>query len=112
MGIVTTSSETAFTQMPAVIYDFVINPVNWTKTYPGSTHISGLPEAMPLRVGDSWTEAGEDGSRIFTWQLAMAMPPRSGFSTQSAGLAMTSRAKAAWKGASPCNITSPAQAAI
>jgi hypothetical protein len=34
LGIVTTSSETAFSRSPEVIYDFVTNPVNWTKTYP------------------------------------------------------------------------------
>ena len=33
MGIVTTSSETAFTQSAARIYDFVTDPVNSTKTY-------------------------------------------------------------------------------
>lgn len=76
MGIVTTSSETAFTQPPEAIFAFVTNPANWTKTYPGSAHVRGLPEQMPLKVGDTWTEAGEDGNRIFTWQLAMAMPPR------------------------------------
>jgi hypothetical protein len=38
MGIVTTSSETAFHHPPEAIYDFVTNPANWTKTYPGNTH--------------------------------------------------------------------------
>ena len=76
MGIVTTSSETVFSQSPETIYAFVTNPANWTKTYPGSTHIRGLPETLPLKVGDTWTEAGEDGDRIFTWQLASAMPPK------------------------------------
>ena len=33
MGIVTTSSETAFTQSATRIFDFVTDPVIWTKTY-------------------------------------------------------------------------------
>ncbi len=75
VGIVTTSSETAFSQPPEVIYDFVTNPANWTKTYPGSAHIGDLPEQLPLKVGDTWTESGPDGDRIFTWHLAIAMRP-------------------------------------
>lgn len=74
MGIVTASSETAFTQSAEAVYDFVTNPENWTKTYPGSAHIANLPE-LPLRVGDTWQEAGPDGDRIFSWQLAIAMRP-------------------------------------
>jgi hypothetical protein len=76
MGIVTTSSETAFTQSAEEVYDFVTNPANWTKTYPGSAHIEGLPDDLPLKVGDTWTEAGPAGDRIFTWHLAIAMRPR------------------------------------
>ena len=76
MGIVTTSSATAFTQTAEEVYDFVTNPENWTKTYPGSAHIGGLPERLPLEVGDTWTEAGPAGDRIFTWHLAIAMRPR------------------------------------
>ncbi|ELP44790.1 hypothetical protein D522_20626 [Mycobacterium avium subsp. paratuberculosis S5] len=74
MGIVTTSSETAFTQSAETVYDFVTNPQNWTKTYPGSAHIGKRPE-LPLRVGDTWEEAGPDGDRIFSWQLAAAVRP-------------------------------------
>ena len=74
MGIVTTSSETAIEQSAETIYDFVTNPANWTKTYPGSAHIGRLPE-LPLKVGDKWEEAGPDGERIFTWHLAIAMRP-------------------------------------
>ncbi|OBH82438.1 SRPBCC family protein [Mycobacterium scrofulaceum] len=74
MGIVTSTSETAFTQSAETVYDFVTNPENWTRTYPGSAHIGGLPE-LPLRVGDTWEEAGPDGDRIFTWQLAAAVRP-------------------------------------
>lgn len=74
MGIVTTTSETAFTQSAETVYDFVTNPLNWTKTYPGSAHIGGLPDP-PLKVGDTWEEAGPDGDRIFRWQLAAAVRP-------------------------------------
>lgn len=75
MGIVTTSSETAFSYPPERLYDFVTNPANWTKTYPGSAHIENLPDRLPLEVGDTWAEAGPDGERIFTWHLAIAMRP-------------------------------------
>ena len=74
MGIVTSTSETAFTQSAETVYDFVTNPENWTKTYPGSAHIGNLPQ-LPLKVGDTWDEAGPDGNRIFSWQLAAAVRP-------------------------------------
>ena len=74
MGTVTSTSETAFTQSAETVYDFVTNPENWTKTYPGSAHIDNLPE-LPLKVGDTWDETGPDGDRIFTWQLAIAARP-------------------------------------
>lgn len=74
MGIVTSTSETAFTQSAETVYDFVTNPANWTKTYPGSAHVGNLPE-LPLKVGDTWEEAGPDGDRIFSWQLAIATRP-------------------------------------
>ena len=48
MGIVTTSSETAFARSPEIIYDFVTNPANWTKTYPGSAHITNLPNPAKI----------------------------------------------------------------
>lgn len=76
LGIVTTSSETAFPQSAETVYDFVTNPANWTKTYPGSAHIEGLPDRLPLQVGDTWSEAGPDGQQIYTWHLAIAMRPR------------------------------------
>ena len=75
MGVVTTSSETAFHHAPETIYDFVTNPANWTKTYPGSNYIGKLHE-LPLKVGDTWQESGADGDRIFTWHLAIAMRPK------------------------------------
>lgn len=74
MGIVTTTSETAFTQSPEEIYNFVTNPANWALTYPGTSHIRGLPDHLPAK--DTWTEAGEEADRIFTWQLSIAMPPK------------------------------------
>ncbi|QEN13701.1 SRPBCC family protein [Mycolicibacterium sp. ELW1] len=75
MGIVTTSSETAFSQSPETIYDFVTNPANWTKTYPGSNYVGKL-DTLPLAVGDTWEEGGPDGDRIFTWHLAIAVRPK------------------------------------
>ena len=74
MGIVTTSSETAFTQSAETLYDFVTNPANWTKTYPGSDYVGRL-DRLPLEVGDRWEEGGPDGERIFTWHLAIAVRP-------------------------------------
>ncbi len=74
MGIVTSTSETAFPQSAETVYDFVTNPENWTRTYPGSAHIGNLPE-LPLKVGDTWQETGPDGNRIFSWQLAIAVRP-------------------------------------
>ena len=74
MGIVTTSSETAFAHPPEVVYDFVTNPANWTKTYPGSNYVGKLDD-LPLKVGDTWEEGGPDGKHIYTWHLAMAMRP-------------------------------------
>ena len=76
MGIVTTSSQTAFRHRPETVYDFVTNPANWPKNYPGSAHIGGLPAELPLKVGDTWTETGPDGNRIFTWHLAIPLRPR------------------------------------
>ena len=72
----TTTSETAFSQSPDVVYDFVTNPVNWTKTYPGSAHVGSATNDLPLKIGDTWTEAGPEGDRIFTWHLAIAMRPK------------------------------------
>jgi hypothetical protein len=76
LGIVTTSSETAFTQSAEAIYDFVTNPVNWAKTYPGGPRITGVRDTLPLRVGDTWQEAHPTEDRVFTWQLAIATRPR------------------------------------
>jgi hypothetical protein len=77
LGIVTTTSETAFAHAPEIIYDFVTNPANWTKTYPGSAHVGSDTNGLPLQVGDTWTEAGPDGEKTFTWHLAIAMRPKS-----------------------------------
>ncbi len=75
MGIVTTSSETAFSHSAVTLCDFVTNPANWTKTYPGSNYVGKL-DSLPLQVGDNWEEGGPDGERIFSWQLAIADRPR------------------------------------
>jgi len=78
LGIVTTSSHTTFTHDPEMIYDFVTNPANWTRTYPGGASIRNLPEHLPLQIGDTWDEAdprpGRD--RVFSWQLAIAVRPK------------------------------------
>jgi hypothetical protein len=74
LGIVTSTSETAFTQSAEVVYDFVTNPANWTKTYPGSAYVANVPE-LPLNVGDTWDEIHPDGERTFRWQLAVAVRP-------------------------------------
>ncbi|MGW0158224.1 SRPBCC family protein [Mycobacterium sp. NPDC003323] len=76
MGIVTTSSETAFSRPAEVIYDFVTNPANWAKTYPGGPRITGVRDTLPLQVGDTWQEAHPTEDRVFTWQLAIATRPR------------------------------------
>ena len=75
MGIVTTSSETAFTFPPETVYGFVTNPGNWPRTYPTSRGIGGAEHQLPLKIGDVWTETGPQGE-IYTWHLAMAMPPK------------------------------------
>jgi len=76
VGMVTTSSQTAFHHSPETVYRFVTNPANWTKTYPGSAHITNLRRTLPLQVGDTWAETGPDANRIFTWQLAIAVQPK------------------------------------
>ncbi|WP_072805327.1 SRPBCC family protein [Rhodococcoides yunnanense] len=75
MGIVTTSSATTFSQPAEVVYDFVSNPSNWVKAYPGTRHIGNLP-SVPLKIGDTWEEAGANSEAVFTWQLAIAARPR------------------------------------
>ncbi len=65
MGIVTTASETAFTHSAETAYDFVTNPENWTKTYPGSAHIGNLPE-LPRR------KRAADPARIDAYHEAVA----------------------------------------
>ncbi|OBA85558.1 polyketide cyclase [Mycobacteriaceae bacterium 1482268.1] len=77
MGVVTTRSEATFVAPPETVYDFVSNPANWTKTYPGGPLIRNLPAHLPLRVGDTWDEADPhpDRDRVFTWQLAVAARP-------------------------------------
>jgi len=74
MGIVTMVAEAAFDHPPEVLFDFVSNPANWVKTYPGSEDEEGLPGDMPLKVGDRWTETGPRGER-YSWQVAMTRRP-------------------------------------
>jgi hypothetical protein len=75
MGIVTTTSETAFNYPPETVYNFVTNPGNWPKTYPSSRHITELSLELPLKVGDVWKETGPKGE-LYTWHLAIAMAPK------------------------------------
>jgi hypothetical protein len=75
VGIVTTSSESAFRQSAEEVYAFVTNPSNWPKTYPSSRQVGSVPHELPLKVGDIWTEAGPQGE-LYTWHLAVAMPPK------------------------------------
>ena len=72
MGTLTVSSETAFTQTPEQVYDFVTDPRNWPKAYPGSSHIVGVAN-LPLQVGDEWNEGAPP--RVFTWRLITAARP-------------------------------------
>jgi len=75
MGIVTMVAEAAFNHTPEDIYDFVSNPANWVKTYPGSKDEEGLPGTGQLKVGDGWVETGPSGER-YSWQVAMTLRPR------------------------------------
>jgi len=74
MGIVTMVSEATFTQSAEQVYDFVSNPANWVKTYPGSEHEEGLPKDSALQVGDTWVETGPRQER-YSWQVATAVRP-------------------------------------
>ncbi len=73
MGILQVSSETAFPNKPAAVYDFVTDPRNWVRVYPGSEMIEGVEE-LPLRLGDEWHEAGTGPVR-YTWRLITAVRP-------------------------------------
>lgn len=74
MGIVTMVAEATFTHSAERVYDFVSNPANWVKTYPGSEHEEGLPQDLPLKVGDGWVETGPRNER-YSWQVAVAVRP-------------------------------------
>lgn len=76
MGIIATSSETTFTQSRDELYDFVTDPRNWPRTYPGSGGIEGI-EGLPLQVGDVWSESGRLGDLDcrYTWRLVTAVRP-------------------------------------
>jgi hypothetical protein len=75
MGIITMVAETVFNHSAEKVYDFVSNPANWVKTYPGSEHEEGLPRDRALKVGDTWIETGPREER-YSWQVAMAVRPR------------------------------------
>jgi hypothetical protein len=74
MATVTLVSEAAFNHPREDVYDFVSNPANWVKTYPGSTHEEGLPGDKTLKVGDTWTETGPSGDH-YSWIVAMTDRP-------------------------------------
>lgn len=74
MGIITMVAQAAFDHPAEAVYDFVSDPANWVKTYPGSEDEEGLPGDMPLKVGDCWVETGPRGER-YSWQVAIARRP-------------------------------------
>jgi Polyketide cyclase / dehydrase and lipid transport len=75
MGTLTVSSETAFSQSAEELYDFVTDPRNWMKVYPGSERIQGV-ETLPLQIGDTWHEGAAEVSRgRWTWRLITAVRP-------------------------------------
>lgn len=74
MGIITMVAQAAFDHTPEVLFDFVTNPANWVKTYPGSKEEEGLPPEMPLKAGDCWAETGPRGER-YSWQVATTLRP-------------------------------------
>src|ERR1700722_14121476 len=67
-------AEAFFNHSAEKVYDFVSNPANWVKTYPGSEHEEGLPRDGALKAGDTWVETGPRGER-YSWQVAMAVRP-------------------------------------
>ncbi len=105
----TTSSETAFARAPETLYDFVTNPANWTKTYPGSAHITNLPDELSaegrrhlagvrLRQRPNLHLASGDAVRGRSY----------GCSIPLGGLAMTVMATVVWKaGSQEVSTTSP-----
>jgi hypothetical protein len=76
MGLLTSTSESVFTQPAEQVYDFVTNPENWPLTYPGSTGVAGVDG--PLRIGDTWSETALlDGLECrFDWVVVMATRPK------------------------------------
>jgi hypothetical protein len=75
MGIVTMVAEVGFPYPPEKVYDFVTNPANWVKTYPGSEHEEGLPQDKALKVGDAWVETGPNDAK-YLWQVGIAVRPK------------------------------------
>ena len=75
MAIVMSVNETMFVQPAEQVYDFVSNPANWPQAYPGSVHEEGLNPGGPLKIGDTWVEAGPNGE-LYSWHVAIAVRPR------------------------------------
>ena len=74
--------------------------------YPGSAHIGNLPE-LPLKVGDTWEEAGTDGDRIFRWQLAIAVRPSLFVFSSIGRLGHDRNGDGGMEAGSPCRTGSP-----
>ena len=75
MAIVSTVNETAYHQSAGQVYDFVSNPGNWPRAYPGSVLEEGLTSEAPLKIGDTWVETGPRGE-LYSWHVAIAVRPR------------------------------------
>lgn len=74
MATVTLVSECTFNYPAERVYDFVSNPANWVKTYPGSKREEGLTDGKALKVGDRWTEEGPSGDH-YSWEVATTERP-------------------------------------
>ena len=77
MGVFTASGETRLDATPEETYDFISDPRNWPKLFRGSADIS-TSVAIPLGVGDSFTEVAEVGdlSLRSTWTVITAVRGR------------------------------------
>ena len=79
MGVISVTSETAFSYPAEVIYDFVSNPANWRRTFPGSAGVKDdEPLELPLKVGATWTEKAplKANTYLLHYTLIAAVPPR------------------------------------
>ena len=75
MGIVTTSSETAFKFSPEDDLRLRHQSGQLDQDIPRQ-QLHRQSGRLPLKVGDTWEEGGEDGDKIFTWHLALAARPK------------------------------------